>query len=58
MPTRLLLAAILILAIALLASAASAASRDRSPMFRFCDGHMTEIPDVQPCPDGSLRIVR
>ena len=53
----LILAAVLVLAIALLASAASA-STDRSPMFSFCDGRITEIPNIQPCPDGSVVIVR
>ena len=57
MRTLLILAAVLALAIALLASAASAYP-ERSPMFSFCNGHTKEIPNVQPCPDGSLRIVR
>ncbi|MEO5632587.1 hypothetical protein [Gaiella sp.] len=53
----LLLAAVLALAIALLATSGSAAP-DRSPMFSFCDGQLVEIPDVRPCPDGSLRVIR
>ncbi len=57
MPRFLLLAAVLALAIAVLATSGSAAP-DRSPMWSFCDGHLVEIPDVRPCPDGSLRIVR
>ena len=52
-----LMMVVLAFAIALLASSASA-SPDRSPMYSFCDGRLVEIPDVQPCPDGSLRIVR
>jgi len=56
MPMRLVLAAVLTSAITLLASAASAAPA-RSPIYSFCDGRITEIPSVQPCSDGSLRIV-
>ena len=60
-PPLLLLAAVLAFAIAFLAIAflanSATASPDRSPMYSFCDGQITEIPEVRPCPDGSLRIV-
>ncbi len=57
MSPLLLIAAILVSAVTLLAASASAAP-DRSPLFSFCHGSVTEIPHIRPCPDGSLRVVR
>lgn len=52
-----ILTAVLAFAIAALATSASA-STDQSPMYSVCDGVVTEIPDIRPCPDGYIRIVR
>jgi hypothetical protein len=51
-------ALVLAVVITLLASAASASPSDPTPMYSFCDGQVTQIPEIRPCPDGSLRIVR
>ena len=57
MPPLLFVAAILVATLALLAGSASA-SPDPSPLFSHCNGRLTEIPHVSPCPDGWLRVVR
>jgi hypothetical protein len=53
-----LISVALAFAVALLAASGSAEPADRTPMFSFCDGNLVEIPDIRPCPDGSLRIIR
>jgi len=57
-PVWKILTVVLVLAIALLATSASASPPDRSPMYSFCDGRLVQISAVRPCPDGSLRIIR
>ena len=53
-----IVAVVLAAVITLLTTSASASPPEPTPMYSFCDGRITQIPEIRPCPDGSLRIVR